>query len=41
MRIDVASDLSYRVPNRGAQPILFEPEVDWLTFAEPNIIHGY
>lgn len=41
MRIDFASDLSYRVYNRGASPLLFEPEVDWATFAEPNIIHSY
>ncbi len=41
MRIGVASDLTYRVIAGNEQPLLFEPEVDWRTFSEPNIIHAY
>jgi hypothetical protein len=25
----------------GAQPLVFEPKIDWDTFIEPNIIHAY
>jgi hypothetical protein len=41
MRLTVGSDLKYRVVERGAKPLLFEPEIDWAKFSEPNIIHAY
>jgi hypothetical protein len=41
MHIDIDSDLEYRVREKDAQPLMFEPHVDWETFAEPNIIHAY
>jgi hypothetical protein len=41
MRLTVGSDLKWRVEERSAKPLLFEPEIDWTAFAEPNIIHAY
>ena len=41
MQISIASDLTYRVDAESAEPLVFEPEVDWRTFGEPNIIHAY
>jgi len=42
MRIRVDSELRYEVIEpAGAQPMLFEPHVDWSTFTEPNIIRRY
>lgn len=33
--------MQYQVASEGAEPLLFEPSVDWATFTEPNIIHAY
>jgi hypothetical protein len=41
MHIVVDSELEYRVDDEGAEPLVFEPHVDWEAFAEPNIIHAY
>ncbi len=41
MRITVDSQLRYRVDDGGAEPLIFEPHVDWETFDEPNIIHAF
>ncbi len=41
MRITVDSELWYSVPDDAADPLVFEPHVDWETFHEPNIIHAY
>jgi len=41
MQIEVDSDLRYRIEEGGAEPLVFEPHVDWATFTEPNIIHAY
>jgi hypothetical protein len=41
MNLDLDSELKYRVREEGARPLMFEPEVDWETFDEPNIIHAY
>ncbi len=35
------TDLSFRVHQADAAPLVFEPQVDWGQFDEPNIIHGY
>jgi hypothetical protein len=40
MRILVDSELGYHV-NDEAEPLVFEPHINWETFAEPNIIHAY
>jgi hypothetical protein len=34
-------DLNYTVHSPGAEPLIFEPELNWDKFAEPNIIHAY
>ena len=41
MRLVVGSDLKHQIVEGGARLLLFEPEVDWATFAEPNITHAY
>jgi hypothetical protein len=41
MHLTVTSDLDYEVHDAGAEPLAFEPEVDWTSFTDPNIIHGY
>jgi len=41
MRFTVGSDLKHQITNAGARPLLFEPAIDWATFAEPNIIYAY
>jgi hypothetical protein len=37
----VDSELNYRIEKGGASPLVFEPEIDWSTFKDPNIIDGY
>ena len=41
MHLTVTSDLRYEVHDAGAEPLVFEPELDWSCFTDPNIIHGY
>jgi hypothetical protein len=41
MRFVVGSNLKYQIATRAAKPLIFEPEVDWPNFTEPNIIHAY
>jgi hypothetical protein len=41
MRITVDSDLNYQINDEGADPLVFEPEVSWEGFTEPNIINAY
>lgn len=41
LHIDLDSELKYRVHERDARVLVFEPRVDWDAFDEPNIIHGY
>lgn len=41
MEIVVDSELAYRIVEGGDAPLVFEPQVDWNRFTEPNIIHGY
>ena len=37
----IDSELSYRIEKGGPSPLVFEPEIDWSTFKDPNIIDGY
>jgi hypothetical protein len=37
----VDSELNYRIEKGGPSPLVFEPEIDWSTFKDPNIIDGY
>jgi hypothetical protein len=41
MEIVVDSDLNYRIERGGPKPLVFEPDIDWSRFKEPNIIDGY
>jgi hypothetical protein len=41
MRFSVGSNLKHDVIVGSSEPLLFEPEIDWEMFAEPNIIHAY
>ena len=41
MVIVVDSELNHRVESGGANPLVFEPEIDWSTFPDPTIIDGY
>ncbi len=37
----VDQDLGWSVGSEGAEPLLFEPSVDWETFTGPDIIEVY
>jgi hypothetical protein len=41
MHITLDSELRYSVNEKGAEPLVFEPHINWETFTEPNIIHAY
>jgi len=41
MHIEVDSEMRYRVQEEATEPLVFCPQIDWKTFAEPNIIHAY
>jgi len=41
MAFVIDSDLNHRVLEGGPRPLMFEPEIDWSRFTEPNIIDGY
>ena len=41
LHLTVDSGLNWSVKEPAAQPLLFEPEVDWQHFTEPNIIDAY
>jgi hypothetical protein len=33
--------MRYQVHSQGAEPLVFEPHIQWETFTEPTIIHAY
>ena len=41
MSMTVSSDVKVSIHDEDASPLVFMPQVDWQTFAEPNIIHAY
>ncbi len=41
LRMTVDQDLGWTVGSEGAEPLLFEPSVDWETFTGPDIIEVY
>jgi len=41
IRLLIDSDMEFEVLNQGADPYVFEPHIDWQTFAAPSIIHDY
>jgi hypothetical protein len=40
-RVTVHGGLQATINEATAKPLIFEPQVDWQTFRDPNIIHGY
>lgn len=41
IRLELDSDLDFRVLSTGADPYVFEPQIDWQSFSAPSIIHDY
>jgi len=41
MRVTFGSDLKHQIIAGSAGLLVFEPEIDWATFTEPNITHAY
>ena len=41
MRLTVDSEMQYEAELAGSKPMFFEPQIDWPTFTEPNIVHAY
>ena len=41
LRLTVDSDLGYEIHSDGAEPLVFEPHVDWSAVTAPNIIDFY
>jgi len=41
MHIEADDQLRWRVKERGADPHLFLPAIDWAQFRRPNIIDDY
>jgi hypothetical protein len=41
MRLAVDSALNLRILEGGPQPLVFEPDIQWDEFTDPNIIDGY
>ena len=41
LHITVDQDLRWKVRERGANPQLFIPHIDWSTFKRPNIIDDF
>jgi hypothetical protein len=39
--MEVDSQLRFQGVSDGAEPMVFEPEIDWAKFKKPNIIHDY
>lgn len=37
----VDSELKHHVDEEGAEPLVFEPQMNWKTFTEPTIIDAY
>jgi hypothetical protein len=41
MRIILDSEMHFSGLDQDAEPLVFMPQVDWDTFADPNIIDAY
>jgi hypothetical protein len=41
LQITLDSEMSFRVQTEGAEPLIFEPQINWPEFTEPNIINAY
>jgi hypothetical protein len=41
LHITVSSDMQWSAREQDAEPLVFEPEVDWAHFTKPTIIDDY
>lgn len=41
MRMTLDSDMHYSGIERGAEPLMFSPQVDWNAFTGPTIIDAF
>ena len=41
LEMRITSDLKIDVHTRGADPLVFEPDVEWARFRGPNILDAY
>jgi hypothetical protein len=41
LKIVLDSEMEIRSVSAGAEPMVFQPDVNWAQFDEPNIIHAY
>jgi hypothetical protein len=41
LQLEVDSQLRFQGVSDGAEPMVFEPAIDWAKFKKPNIIHDY
>lgn len=41
LRLGVNSDMVTEIRSEGAEPLVFEPHVDWASFRAPTIIDDY
>lgn len=41
MRIGLDSAMQFNIEGSDAEPLVFEPDVDWRTFTEANILDAY
>jgi hypothetical protein len=41
LRLTVDSEMVTEVHSKGAEPLVFEPDVDWARFRAPTIIDDY
>ncbi len=41
IKVVIDSDLNYRILTGSPSLLVFEPDVDWNRFQEPNILNGY
>jgi len=41
LRLQIDSDMKFRVLTEGADPYVFEPHIDWQNFSAPSIVNDY
>ena len=41
LHLVVDHELRSHVEETKAEPLIFEPQLDWASFKEPNIVHAY
>jgi hypothetical protein len=41
IRLEINSDMNYRVATAGAQPVIYAPMVDFDKLEDPSIIDGF